>query len=163
MAHSILFASNFSKAAKLHFNCSVRLLLAGQLLIRRRHQLALPSDKVADPWKQPPLIWSKWRFQTPCQPKLDSPEDQTSTMRGWAQLPEPLLISIFNRLTASEVAFQIPTPLNSSGFGLWASLLSVVVSISRWTSLETLPLQRFVSQVFVHKVASDLFSTTSYL
>ena len=48
MAHSILFASNLSKTAKLHINCSVRLLLAGQLLMRRRHQLALPSDKVAD-------------------------------------------------------------------------------------------------------------------
>ena len=48
MAHSILFASNLSKTAKLHINCSVRLLLASQLPISRRQQLALPSDKVAD-------------------------------------------------------------------------------------------------------------------
>ena len=48
IAHSILFASNLSKTAKLHINCSVRLLLASQLPISRRQQLALPSDKVAD-------------------------------------------------------------------------------------------------------------------
>ena len=49
MAYSILFASDLSKTAKLHFNCSVRLLLTGQLLMRWRHQLTLPSAKVADP------------------------------------------------------------------------------------------------------------------
>ena len=38
----------FVQTAKLHLNCSVRLLLAGQLLMRRRQQLAVPSDKVAD-------------------------------------------------------------------------------------------------------------------
>ena len=45
----------------------------------------------------------------------------TSTMGGWAELPEPLLISIFNRLTASEVACQVlvrfPNPL-ATGSGL---------------------------------------------
>ena len=34
---------NYSKASKLHTNCSVSLLLAGQLPIRRRQQFALPS------------------------------------------------------------------------------------------------------------------------
>ena len=49
MAHSILFASNLSKIAMLHIIVvNDMLLLAGQLLIRRRQQLALPSDKVAD-------------------------------------------------------------------------------------------------------------------
>ena len=49
-------SSDLFKTAWLHFNLSVRLLLAGQLLIRRRHQLALPSDKVADPTTFPGIL-----------------------------------------------------------------------------------------------------------
>ena len=54
MAKSILFVSDFSKTAKLHINCIVRLPLSGQVPTRWRQQLALLSDKVADLSKQPP-------------------------------------------------------------------------------------------------------------
>ena len=50
--HSILFASNLSKAAKLRFNCSVRLPAPDQAAPTAGTPGVL-SDKVADLWKQP--------------------------------------------------------------------------------------------------------------
>ena len=102
MAHSILFASKLSQTEKMHFNCSARLLLTGQLLIRRRQQLALPSDKVADLWKQTPprllqalLSWFWWLLSPPvpqilcnlCQLMLEVKPPSLSDMTIWAGRP----------------------------------------------------------------------------
>ena len=107
-------------------------------------------------------IWFKWRFQIPyqvnqnyvaCWVKLQLWEVGQSC-QSLSSYPS----SIGSQLLRYLFIFQ-PLWMNSTDFGLWESLLPVVGSISRWTSLETPPLQRFLSQVSICKVASHLFAT----